>query len=85
MNEREYLNWEQDVLHCLSVKYSEEEIWQILYWFQNIRSSGERDLIGQKRIDAFQKFFPYNDKWNLYDSMMVRVWVYAPYILEMKE
>ena len=85
MDQEEYKKWENDAKHCLSVKYNQEEIGRILEWFRSIKASDERDLIGSDRVESFSQFYGYNKNWNLYDSLMARLWVYAPYILELKD
>ena len=85
MNELEYKQWRLDAAMCLSCKYSESEVLTILRWFDRIKGAGERDLIGELRLNAFSDFSsaePSDGKWSLYNSLMSRLWIYAPYILE---
>jgi hypothetical protein len=85
MNEAEYKQWELDAANALSGKYCEEEIGTILYWFSNIRSSNERDLVGNATLTHICEVSDavFIDKnWSLYNSLMWRLWIYAPYILK---
>lgn len=81
MEREEYEKWLKDAMTCLMVKYTKEQAEVVVDWFKRIRGSDERDLIGSERVDHFLACMP--DKyWSVYDSMMARLWIYAPYILE---
>ena len=85
MNKKEYIEWRLDVYHCLGCKYSSKEISIILEWFDRIKSSEEVALIGSKCLEAYRIFHgdpETNPHYNLYDSLMIRVWAYAPAILK---
>ena len=85
MNKKEYIEWKLDVFHCLGCKYSTKEITIIVEWFDRIKASKEFDLITCPRVEAYEVFhgdLETNPHYNLYDSMMIRVWAYAPAILK---
>ena len=86
MNEIEYAKWRKDAGEAMGRRgYTIGEIVYLLNWFDRIKGSGERDLIGEARLNAFSVFScakPMDGKWNLYDSMMARLFIYAPYIVE---
>ena len=85
MNKEEYIEWKLDVIHCLNCKYLFKEITIILNWFDRIKASEESALIGPERLEAYRIFHgdpDTNPHYNLYDSLMIRVWAYAPAILK---
>ena len=85
MNAKEYIEWRLDVYHCLGCKYSSKEITIIVEWFDLIKGKKEAALIGPDRLEAYRMFNgdpDTNPHYNLYDSMMIRVWAYAPAILK---
>ena len=82
MNQQEYTRWEEDARRALSGRYSASEIDIILHWFRNIKGSGERDLIGDNEVEAMLVFTGARDRHDLYNSLMARLFVYAPLILE---
>ena len=85
MNEDEYVDWEDDAFNCLSYKYEKKEVYTVLRWFRSIKASKEAALIGSERLEAYRIFHgdpDANPHYNLYDSMMIRVWAYAPAILK---
>lgn len=82
MNKEEYLRWEADARRALAGRYSDVEIEVILDWFRNIKGSDERELIGNEEVDAMLKFVCARERFDLYNSLMARLFVYAPLILE---
>ena len=85
MNKQEYQQWVWDVQTSLSVRYTRKEISIILDWFDRIKASKEFDLITCPRVEAYEVFHgdpDTNPHYNLYDSLMIRVWAYAPAILK---
>lgn len=85
MDMEEYKKWLKDAAICLAVKYTSEEAQIIISWFVNIRGSHERELVGSNRVNAFTTFCSHNPpdgKFSVYDTMMSRLWIYAPYILD---
>lgn len=88
MNEAEYRQWEMDARSSLSGKYSEEEIGTIIRWFKNIKGRHELDLAGSSIFDSMLNInntMNCDETWSLYNSLMCRLWVYAPYILKEDE
>ena len=81
MNQVEYDKFEVDARNALSGKYSPEQIHVILDWFQTIDTRGEINLIGIDRFDSMLIFIV-NKPFNLYDSLMARLFIYAPLILK---
>ena len=84
MNEAEFEQWLKDAATCLACRYSKDEVETIMWWFRRIKGSDERRLIGKARLEAMSVFTE-GPQWSLYDSLMARLWVYAPYILKQKE
>jgi hypothetical protein len=85
MNKQEYLKWQIDATFALAGIYTKAEIVKIMLWFDNIRGRHERDLVGDASVDAFLTFHIGDKHWNLYNSLMSRLFVYAPYILALPD
>lgn len=81
MNKQEYQKWEDDARLALSGKYTADEAGIILDWFRNIKGAGERDLIGHDAVEAMLTFVAAQDNFDLYSSLMARLFIYAPLIL----
>ncbi len=90
MNEQEWKEWLFHAAVCLTVtkKYSEKEIAKIIEWFRHIKGSDERHLIGDEAVDAHlvitQASLQRLGKFDLYGSLMSRLFIYAPLILKEK-
>jgi len=90
MNEQEWRQWLLDAEKCLicTKKYSDTEISAIIDWFYHIRGSNERHLIGDKAIDALsvvnEAAIDRLGSFDLYGSLMARLFIYAPLILKEK-
>ncbi len=84
MGINEFEDWCNDAWDALCKVYTEAESECIVDWFRHIKGSDEYELIGHERLEAFLTFStPENVRWfNVYSSMMSRVWIYAPYILK---
>ena len=82
MNEQEYAQWENDANWALTGKYTGPEANIIIGWFRSIDGRQERNLIGDEAVDAFQIFCAAKGNFNLYDSLMSRLFIYAPLILK---
>lgn len=89
MYKEEYQRWRADMFAALTAtRYSKEEAEIILDWFDRIKASGERDLIGDRKFDAMMIYTgadcvgEFDPDWTLYDNMSSRVWEYARYILK---
>lgn len=81
MNHVEYGKFEIDARTALGGKYSPEQIDVILDWFRTIDTRGEINLIGIDRFDSMLIFIV-NKPFNFYDSLMARLFIYAPLILK---
>ncbi len=81
MNHEEYLQWERDAEMALSGRYSPDDIRTILEWFRCIKGADERALIGDEAVDAMLVFTGEGERFDLYNSLMARAFVYAPLIL----
>ncbi len=81
MNEQEYTIWENDARRALSGRYSEAEIKEVLDFFRCIKGADERELVGDKEVEAFLVFSDAKGNFDLYNSMMARLFIYAPLIL----
>lgn len=90
MNEQEWKQWLLDARACLicTHKYSDTEISTIIDWFKHIKGSDERHLIGDKAVDAHSVIVQASIKrlgsFDLYGSLMARLFIYAPLILKEK-
>jgi hypothetical protein len=87
MDRTQYYRWALDAYSCLEAtcKYSEEEMFKIINWFDGIDGSKERELIGDSAVDAHSEVMKALTKrvgFNLYDSLMIRLFTYAPLILK---
>lgn len=82
MDLSEYSNWRNHAKLSLQPLYSPDEIEIILRWFDNIRGSCERDLVGDESVEAMLVFVNSCDTFDLYNSLMSRLFIYAPLILK---
>jgi len=82
MNQEEYRAWESDADVALSGRYVHAERKIILDWFRSIKGADERDLIGHEAVEAMLVFVCAQGKHDLYNSLMARAFIYAPFILE---
>lgn len=82
MNREQYAQWRADAARALSGRYKPEEIEIVLDWFDGIKGQEERDLIGSDEVDAMLVFVSARGAHDLYNSLMARVFVYAPFILK---
>jgi len=85
MTPAEFEIWKQDAKQALLNKYNEEDTNRILEWFTYFDGADEELLVGRKGTDAMQVFFKRMKPFDLYNSLMARIWLYAPYILEIYE
>jgi hypothetical protein len=86
MTREELAKWELDAKNALLRRYREMDVHIILDWFRRIKGSDEYDLIGHDRLEAFGLFSQTEvGKFCLYDSLMARLWIYAPLILKEHE
>lgn len=84
MDQKQYKAWRQSTLASLLVVYSFEESNEIMSWFDNIKGSGEYDLIGHERFTAMHVLLETVPEvgFNLHQHMSARVWAYAPHIIK---
>jgi hypothetical protein len=84
MNHQELLRWRNDAYIALSRRYSAQECRTILDWMHNAKSGDEHELVGDARYVAVVEagiLDDHND-FDLYNSLMWRIWYYAPFILK---
>lgn len=81
MDQELYQAWERDAAHALSGRYSAPDIELVLDWFRNIRTTRERELIGEEALAAMLVFVKAKEGFDLYHSLMARLFIYAPLIL----
>lgn len=83
MNEDEWEEWMSHARLILNItgKYWPNEVDEIIDWFRNIKGSSERGLMGDESINAFHIFIK-GGQFNLYDSLMSRLFIYAPMIVK---
>ncbi len=84
MNEEEYKNWRNDAFNALISYYNEEDVNTVLNWFDTMTGSKELNLIGKMCLEAMTIFTCACDNFKLYNSMMSRLFIYAPLILKNK-
>jgi hypothetical protein len=82
MNQDEYKKWEKDASLSLSGKYTQSEIKTVIDWFRTIKGAEERDLIGDEEVAAMLKFVCAKNNFDLYNTFMARLFIYAPLILK---
>lgn len=85
MNMELYERWLKDAHAALTATvYTEEQAEAILDFFRRIKGSAEIGLIGTDRMDAYMIYSRLDDikDFSVYNSMMARMWTYAPYILK---
>lgn len=85
MNQEEFKVWEHDAARALSGRYNQEEIETVLEWFRRIKGAEERDLIGDKALEGMSAFVAAKDNFDLYNSLMARLFIYAPLILKLPQ
>lgn len=84
MDKEEWADWEVDAANALKPLYCENDITIILDWFRSIKGSRERELIGEIEAAAMLVFVCAQDNLNIYNSLMARLFIYAPLILKEK-
>ncbi len=82
MNLEQLKVWERDADVALSGRYNAEERAIIMDWFRHIKGQDERDLIGNEQVEAMLVFVTAGGKHDTYNSLMARLFIYAPFILE---
>lgn len=77
--------WSKDAYEALTKVYQPDEAKVVVEWFERIRGSEECALVGEGRVNSHIEFayglktdpFP-----SVYASLMSRMWIYAPYIIQ---
>lgn len=82
MNQEEYVKWMVDATAALSRIYSAEDTEIVIEWFRHIRGSHEYELIGTDQVEAMLVFVTSGNCFSVYNSMMARLFIYAPIILK---
>lgn len=82
MNTQEFQKWEQDARQALLNLYTPAETEVVLRWFRNIKGQEERDLVGNEEVESMLKFVCAQSNFNMYNSLMSRLFIYAPLILK---
>ncbi len=86
MNKEQFALWVIDIRHALHRRYTQKETQIIIDWFETIKGSKERDLIGygmfHEIILPLMDHLYSSEQWCMYHSMNIRVWIYAPYIIK---
>lgn len=75
-----YKQWRIDAGVALRCRYSNEEAITIITWMDNSLGKWEYALVGRDVMEAIQTIDE-SHHYNLYNSLMMRMWLYAPYIL----
>lgn len=81
MNQEEYAQWELDAARALQSRYNQAQITCVLRWFRGIKGADERELVGDAAVDGMLVFVCAKDNFDIYNSLMARLFVYAPLIL----
>lgn len=81
MDQEQYAQWEDDARRALTGRYGAADIETILSWFRSIKGADERELVGHKEVEAMLTFVSARGNFDLYNSLMARLFVYAPLIL----
>jgi hypothetical protein len=86
MNQEEYQQWRIEAFAALTAsRYTKEEADIIIDWMDRIKASNERELLGDKRFQAMIEYYEVDNgeikDWSLYNSLMSRMWNFAPFIL----
>lgn len=89
MNDVEWQKWEDDARAALKGRYAKDDITIIIHWFRSIKWAGECNLIGDAAVEAFDLVVSaVRDRhadprlFDLYNSLMARLFLYAPLILQ---
>jgi len=84
MNEEQFNKWIKDATNALMCVYSAEQAKIVVDWFETIKGRKERDLVGDTIVDKVTQHYAKTGH-GLYTSMMARLWLYAPAILDEHE
>lgn len=84
MNLAQYYNWRANALTSLSYVYTIEESYKVLDWFDRIKGEEEYELTGHVTQESLRSIRDQTMNFNLYNDLMMRVWLYAPFIIAEK-
>lgn len=82
MTPTEYEKWREDARQALLNLYTEPQTQQVLHWFDNIKAKKEFDLVGHDEVNAMIIFVQARNNYNAYNSLMARLFIYAPLLLK---
>jgi hypothetical protein len=82
MNKEQYTKWRQDAASALQGVYSMQETEIILDWFDHIKGARECELVGPDVMGCLMTIAENDVNFDLHHNLMMRLWLYAPYILE---
>lgn len=89
MGTEQFASWLKDAKEALMKVYKEDEAEIIIDWFRLMKGRDEVELVGEGRVNAHLQFAygiegqPKPEFFtSVYQSMMSRMWIYAPYILK---
>lgn len=86
MDQHEYSQWRASAKVALAPRYCKTEVDAIIEWFDRIKGAEEMLLTGVKCQNAINVIRDSrekaNDTFDLYGDMMMRVWIYAPLIVQ---
>jgi hypothetical protein len=75
--------WEDDARVALSGKYNPGEVKIIMDWFRYMKGSDEYELMGEAAVEGILTATrAMGESWSLYNSLMARLFIYAPLILK---
>lgn len=84
MDKEAWEKWWVDAYKALRAKYDEKQSTKIVDWFYTIKASKEIALVGEEKMNALRVLYE-GPHFDLYHSLMYRMWVYAPYIIAEKD
>jgi hypothetical protein len=85
MFEKEYYQFIGHLRAAMSNRYQPHEVEKIVDFFNRIKGGREYDLVGEEMMTTITNLRDLKIKsqpFDLYEDMMMRAWIYAPYILK---
>jgi hypothetical protein len=77
--------WEEDAARALSGIYTPAQSKTVLTWFRRMKGVDEEELIGKRAVQSMSTFVGAKDNFDVYSSLMARLFIYAPLILKERE
>jgi hypothetical protein len=65
--------------------YNKKDRKVVLDWFYTMSEGDELNLIGESGLSAMERFVTSKNTFNVYNSLMSRLFIYAPLILNNKQ